>query len=188
MMCNIDGIDVRSYNELAVAFGFQPTPYGFDQMFQHATNDENLCNYLLNSGFTLFSDRWRYHLRKNHQAKGNRLCTILYELYGKQCHMCHNTTHNGHPIPLDTHHIDGDRSNNTLSNIILLCKNCHAQTENYKSKNHKDVVNIIDSDILLENYHKIHDVEYILHHVFHITSASAVRQAYSILAEKGEKK
>lgn len=41
----------------------------------------------------------------------------------------------GKPIPLDIHHIDGDFKNDKKENLKLLCKNCHAQTETYGSKN-----------------------------------------------------
>lgn len=41
----------------------------------------------------------------------------------------------GHEIPLEVHHVDGDRLNNELSNLQLLCPNCHAQTDNYCGKN-----------------------------------------------------
>jgi hypothetical protein len=36
---------------------------------------------------------------------------------------------------LKLHHIDGNRYNNSLENISLLCPNCHALTENYRAKN-----------------------------------------------------
>lgn len=39
------------------------------------------------------------------------------------------------PIPLELHHVDGNKNNNNLDNIELLCPNCHAQTENYRGKN-----------------------------------------------------
>lgn len=39
------------------------------------------------------------------------------------------------PIPLELHHIDGNSLNNNLSNLSLLCPNCHALTDNYRSKN-----------------------------------------------------
>lgn len=29
------------------------------------------------------------------------------------------------------HHIDGDETNNELSNLQMLCPNCHSQTDNY---------------------------------------------------------
>ncbi|WP_022894305.1 HNH endonuclease signature motif containing protein [Agromyces subbeticus] len=36
---------------------------------------------------------------------------------------------NGKPLTLELDHVDGDRLNNELSNLRLLCPNCHAQTE-----------------------------------------------------------
>ena len=40
-------------------------------------------------------------------------------------------------IPLELHHVDGDRTNNALSNLALMCPNCHALTDNYRGKNKK---------------------------------------------------
>ena len=39
------------------------------------------------------------------------------------------------PIPLELHHKDGDRHNNTIENYELLCPNCHAFTDSYRGKN-----------------------------------------------------
>ncbi|MBP9818021.1 HNH endonuclease [Candidatus Shapirobacteria bacterium] len=38
-------------------------------------------------------------------------------------------------IPLEIDHIDGDYRNNLLSNIRLLCPNCHSLTNTYKNSN-----------------------------------------------------
>lgn len=54
-----------------------------------------------------------------------------------ECQSCHNTEWLGEKIPLEIHHIDGDRRNNDASNIKILCPNCHAKTDNYKAKNRK---------------------------------------------------
>lgn len=35
------------------------------------------------------------------------------------------------PIPLQVHHIDGDRTNNELENLALICPNCHCLTDTY---------------------------------------------------------
>ena len=37
--------------------------------------------------------------------------------------------------PCELHHKDGDRSNHSLDNLILLCPNCHSLTDNYRSLN-----------------------------------------------------
>ena len=55
----------------------------------------------------------------------------LIALRGYRCESCMNETWLGHEIPLEVHHIDGDRLNNTLENLQLLCPNCHAMTDNY---------------------------------------------------------
>ena len=43
----------------------------------------------------------------------------------------------GEPIPLELHHIDGNKQNHQLSNLQMLCPNCHSITDNFKSKKHK---------------------------------------------------
>lgn len=42
------------------------------------------------------------------------------------CELCGNTFWQGRHIPLELHHIDGDHFNNELSNLQILCPNCHA--------------------------------------------------------------
>lgn len=58
------------------------------------------------------------------------------------CVICNNTEWNGKPIPLQLDHIDGNSSNNNLSNLRLLCPNCHAQTDTYCGKNMKKKMKI----------------------------------------------
>ena len=53
------------------------------------------------------------------------------------CECCGNSKWLGEKIPLELHHIDGDNTNNELSNLKLLCPNCHALTDNYRGKNIK---------------------------------------------------
>lgn len=54
-----------------------------------------------------------------------------------KCECCGLTKWNGRPIPLELHHIDGDRSNNTKENLQILCANCHSQTENFRGKKNR---------------------------------------------------
>ena len=63
--------------------------------------------------------------------------TALIALRGHQCECCKLTTWLGQPVNLELHHCDGDKSNNKLDNLQLLCPNCHSYTENYGSKNRK---------------------------------------------------
>lgn len=52
-----------------------------------------------------------------------------------RCEGCGWCEWRGRPIPLELDHIDGDRSNNQLENLRLLCPNCHAQTPTYRGRN-----------------------------------------------------
>jgi hypothetical protein len=51
------------------------------------------------------------------------------------CNCCGRTKWIDQQIPLELHHINGQRSDNRLENLELLCPNCHALTENYRGKN-----------------------------------------------------
>ena len=52
-----------------------------------------------------------------------------------KCECCGITEWNGHPAPIELDHIDGNRYNNTIENLRILCPNCHAQTDTYRGKN-----------------------------------------------------
>jgi hypothetical protein len=54
-----------------------------------------------------------------------------------KCESCGLTEWLSKPIPLELHHIDGNQYNNILSNLKLVCLNCHALTDNYRARNIK---------------------------------------------------
>lgn len=54
-----------------------------------------------------------------------------------KCECCGISEWNGKPIRLQLHHIDGDHFNNELTNLQLLCPNCHSQTDSYAGKKNK---------------------------------------------------
>ena len=38
-------------------------------------------------------------------------------------------------ISLEVHHINGNNTDNEISNLQYLCPNCHALTDNYRGRN-----------------------------------------------------
>ena len=53
----------------------------------------------------------------------------------KICEVCNNTEWMGHEIPLELHHINGNKYDNRIENLQILCPNCHSFTDNYRGKN-----------------------------------------------------
>ena len=51
-----------------------------------------------------------------------------------KCECCGITKWNSKPITLQLHHINGIHNDNRLSNLQLLCPNCHSQTDNFGTK------------------------------------------------------
>jgi hypothetical protein len=96
----------------------------------------------------------RYELSTDHLRPNATRRTPLHELlvrgrlvYGlgrrlitegvkeHRCERCQMTTWEGAAIPVELDHIDGDRTNNLLENLRLLCPNCHALTPTYRGRN-----------------------------------------------------
>jgi hypothetical protein len=50
------------------------------------------------------------------------------------CELCNLTEWLGQKIPLELHHIDGNRFNNKIENLQILCPNCHSLTHNHSTK------------------------------------------------------
>jgi len=52
-----------------------------------------------------------------------------------KCYNCGREEWQDQEIPLQLNHKDGDKYNNSLPNLELLCPNCHAQTKHWKLRN-----------------------------------------------------
>lgn len=83
----------------------------------------------------------KFHIN-THKLK-TRLIKENYFEY--KCYNCEMTQWMNKPIPIQLHHKDGNKDNNNLSNLQILCPNCHAQTDNYGIKN---------SQIYKDNLHR----------------------------------
>jgi DNA-binding CsgD family transcriptional regulator len=51
------------------------------------------------------------------------------------CERCGLAEWQGEPLSVALHHINGDRNDNRLENLELLCPNCHSQTDTFAGRN-----------------------------------------------------
>lgn len=61
----------------------------------------------------------------------------LFQKYDNKCVRCNWSEINKYSgkIPLEIEHIDGDYKNNSESNLVLICPNCHSLTSTFRSLN-----------------------------------------------------
>lgn len=65
------------------------------------------------------------------------LARALRDYYGERCLRCgwSNRHEKTGKVPVEVEHIDGDWQNNRLTNLTLLCPNCHALTPTFRGLN-----------------------------------------------------
>jgi hypothetical protein len=78
--------------------------------------------FLIKNGNKITSSKLKYRLLKDN-------------IFERKCYNCNLTEWLNIPIPLELHHKDGDKQNNEIENLDLLCPNCHTLTNNYRGKN-----------------------------------------------------
>jgi RNA polymerase subunit RPABC4/transcription elongation factor Spt4 len=52
-----------------------------------------------------------------------------------KCDVCGAADWRGIPLAIELHHVDGNRSNHVISNLQMICPNCHSQTATFRAKN-----------------------------------------------------
>lgn len=67
----------------------------------------------------------------------NHLKRRLFDagIKSRRCESCGLSEWRGADIPLSLHHVNGDRHDNRLENLQVLCPNCHSQTDTWAGRN-----------------------------------------------------
>ena len=60
---------------------------------------------------------------------------ISENVFEDKCCICSISIWQGRKLSLQLDHIDGDRTNNEIQNLRLLCPNCHSQTNTFAGRN-----------------------------------------------------
>jgi len=67
----------------------------------------------------------------------NHLKKRLFDagINARRCESCGLASWQGRDIPLTLHHVNGDRHDNGLENLKILCANRHSQTDTWSGRN-----------------------------------------------------
>ena len=66
------------------------------------------------------------------RQRGHVKARLIREgLKQNRCEKCGITDWQGEPLSMELHHVNGDGNDNRLENLMLLCGNCHSQTDNW---------------------------------------------------------
>lgn len=107
---------------------------------EHDLDTSNLRGQAWNKGQTFGPRRpLSDYLSNKHSISSHKLRKRLISenMFEQKCSSCGLTTWLDNNIPLELEHKDGNHKNNELSNLCLLCPNCHALTSTYRGKNIK---------------------------------------------------
>ena len=138
-----------SYREVALKLGYSDTSGNIGNAAKEMIELKGFnTDHFLGMGWNKKNfDYSRFQAGK--VIKSSEAVPALVELRGHKCENCGTEVWLNQPIPLEVHHVDGDRLNNTLENLQLLCHNCHALTSNFKGKN-MNGDRKVDDEILVE--------------------------------------
>lgn len=123
----------KSNRDVARALGYSANGGGTMQSLNRMYKQLNLdTSHFLGQGWNKNNYSYETFSNGTYKKRGKSSLEPLIHLRGRKCENCGLTEWMGKEINLEIHHIDGDRLNNDLSNLQLLCPNCHSNTFNWR--------------------------------------------------------
>jgi hypothetical protein len=102
------------------------------------------------------------------------------------CNKCGIDKWLGEDIILEIEHKDGDRKNNSKSNLELLCPNCHSQTKTYRKNRTNKIKKVISKEEILKCYQDSDNINQTLIKLELSNSGGNYKRVKKILEEYGE--
>jgi len=70
-------------------------------------------------------------IKSNFQISKTHARKVLLRKQNENCFICNDAFSMN--VPHESHHVDNNKNNNTLENIVMLCCNCHASIHRYNT-------------------------------------------------------
>ena len=117
------GLNYKTLRRYTQQLGiFKPNPSGFG-MNKKGNGKKISLEFILSGNYPSYQTN---KLRKRLISEGYK---------ENKCELCGIDNWLGKKISLELDHIDGDKKNHSLSNLRIICPNCHSQTITYRGKN-----------------------------------------------------
>ncbi len=124
-----------SYREVAGKLGYQRDGGGTIKSIHKMCEELNLdTSHFKGQSWNKENYDYLSFSTNSKKKNGEHTRNPLIFLRGHKCECCGLTEWLNQPITLEIHHVDGDRTNNTLENLQLLCPNCHSYTPNWRRR------------------------------------------------------
>lgn len=138
----------NSYRQLILSFGLKYPSGGSQNRFKTLIKEYGInINHFRGQGWNKGGIGRNKHTKESFTKKV--LCVnglgfstwkikqrlFEYGLKEKKCEHCNAIEWMNQDIPLELHHINGNKQDNRIENLQILCPNCHALTDNYRGKN-----------------------------------------------------
>lgn len=147
----------RSFQDLAEKIGYAKTGGGTQASLKKAVAERNLdTSHFTGQAWNKGNYDYSSFAVGSIKKRGKNTLAPLIALRGRKCENCGLETWLEQPINLEIHHINGDRSDNRLENLLILCPNCHSYTENFCQKTKKTFVKEEDFVQALQESKNIH--------------------------------
>ena len=125
------GCNYRTLQSKVRQYGIDTSHFNYHYAKTH--NGQHYGHSLLNK-----TDDEIFCERPNIKRENIKREYIRRILNGKpHCELCGISNWNGRDLVFQIHHIDGDSSNQKKENLMLLCPNCHSQTDTFSNRKRK---------------------------------------------------